>query len=180
MRQDSPLNSEASRDGRCGLSRQQPSGRPPKTAPPARELEVRGDHEGLPLVALGYDLEEQPRPVGVEGRKPSSPVPRMSAFASWASSRSSDPASRARLRRMTSDDAVKNLAGRICWQHSEQIASSMWVLPVPTSPMSTRSSLAPPLEEREQSRSARPKPSGQARGCPVVAVERLRQEARTS
>lgn len=38
----------------------------PEDGAPARELEVRGDHEGLPLVALGYDLEEQPRPVGVE------------------------------------------------------------------------------------------------------------------
>lgn len=41
----------------------------PEDGAPARELEVRGDHEGLPLVALGYDLEEQPRPVGVEGEE---------------------------------------------------------------------------------------------------------------
>ena len=34
---------------------------------PARELEVRGDHERLALVALRYDLEGQPRPVGAEG-----------------------------------------------------------------------------------------------------------------
>ena len=60
---------------------------------------------------------------------------------------------------MTSDDAVKNLAGRICWRHSEQIASSMWVLPVPTSPMSTRSSRL--SRNESEGRSARPKPSGQ-------------------
>ena len=31
----------------------------PEDGAPARELEVRGDHEGLPLVALGYDLERR-------------------------------------------------------------------------------------------------------------------------
>ena len=117
----------------------------PEDGAPARELEVRGDHEGLPLVALGHGLEEQARPVGVEGEEAELVYPQDVGLRElgWASSRSSDPASRARLRRMTSDDAVKNLAGRICWQHSEQIAPSMWVLPVPASPMSTRSSRLP-------------------------------------
>ena len=37
---------------------------------PPRELEVRGENDGLPLVCLRDHLEQQPRPVGVERKEP--------------------------------------------------------------------------------------------------------------
>ena len=42
----------------------------PEHRPPPAELQVRGDHHRLPLVCVGEDLEEQPRPVRVEREKP--------------------------------------------------------------------------------------------------------------
>ena len=42
----------------------------PNTDPPPAELQVRGDEHRLPLVCVGEDLEEQPRPVRVEREKP--------------------------------------------------------------------------------------------------------------
>lgn len=38
----------------------------PEYRPPAGELQVRGDHDRLPLVGVGEDLEHEARPVGVE------------------------------------------------------------------------------------------------------------------
>lgn len=43
---------------------------PPNTDPPPAELQIRGDYHRLPLVCIGEDLEEQPRPVRVEREKP--------------------------------------------------------------------------------------------------------------
>ena len=34
----------------------------PNTDPPPAELQVRGDYHRLPLVGVGEDLEQQPRP----------------------------------------------------------------------------------------------------------------------
>lgn len=42
---------------------------PEHRSPPA-ELQVHGDCHRLPLVCIGEDLEEQPRPVRVEREKP--------------------------------------------------------------------------------------------------------------
>ena len=42
----------------------------PEHRPPPAELKVRGDYRRLPLVSVGEDLEEQPRPVRVEREKP--------------------------------------------------------------------------------------------------------------
>lgn len=42
----------------------------PEHRPPPAELQVRGDYHRLPLVCVGEDLEEQPRPVRVEREKP--------------------------------------------------------------------------------------------------------------
>ncbi len=74
-----------------------------------------------------------------------------------AASRSSLPSSRARRRRITSDDAVKKRASRRLSQASWHRALAMWVLPVPTSPMSTRSSRR--SRNESESRSSRPRPS---------------------
>lgn len=59
---------------------------------------------------------------------------------------------------ITSEEAVKKRAGLACWQQSVQSASAMCVLPVPTSPMSTRSSWA--SRKESDSSSSLPKPSG--------------------
>lgn len=37
---------------------------------PPRELEVGGDHDGLPLVGVGEDLEQQAAAVGVQRQEP--------------------------------------------------------------------------------------------------------------
>lgn len=42
----------------------------PEHRPPPAKLQVRGDYHRLPLVSVGEDLEEQPRPVRVEREKP--------------------------------------------------------------------------------------------------------------
>lgn len=42
----------------------------PEHRPPPAELQIRGDYHRLPLVCVGEDLEEQPRPVRVEREKP--------------------------------------------------------------------------------------------------------------
>lgn len=42
----------------------------PRTPPTPAELQVRGEYHRLPLVYVGEDLEEQPRPVRVEREKP--------------------------------------------------------------------------------------------------------------
>ena len=60
-----------------------------------------------------------------------------------AASRSSLPSSRARLRRITSEDAVKKRASSLLSHASAQRADAMCVLPVLTSPTSTRSSQKP-------------------------------------
>ena len=78
------------------------------------------------------------------------------------SSRSSLPSSFARLRRITSDDAVKKRASRPAMHTSEASAQAMWVFPVPTSPMSTRSSRASTKDSA--SRSPLDRPSGSVTG----------------
>ena len=42
----------------------------PEHRPPPAELQIHGDHHRLPLVYVGEDLEEQPRPGRVEREKP--------------------------------------------------------------------------------------------------------------
>ena len=44
----------------------------PNTDPPPAELQVRGDYHRLPLVGVGEDLEQQPRPAR---RRPGEPEP---------------------------------------------------------------------------------------------------------
>ena len=73
-------------------------------------------------------------------------------------SRSSLPSSRARLRRITSDEAVKKRASSRLSHASWHSALAMWVFPVPTSPISTRSSRR--SRNESESRSSRPSPSG--------------------
>ena len=85
---------------------------------PPRELEVRRDDDGLPLVGVREHLEEQPRPSASSGRKPSSSITSSLARPTEASSASSLPSSRARLSRTASDDAVKNLASSLRSQHA--------------------------------------------------------------
>lgn len=60
-----------------------------------------------------------------------------------AASRSRHPSSRARRSRMTSDDAVKKRASILRSHASMHSAEAMCVLPVLTSPTSTRSSQKP-------------------------------------
>lgn len=60
-----------------------------------------------------------------------------------AASRSRRPSSRARRSRMTSDDAVKKRASILRSHASMHSAEAMCVLPVLTSPTSTRSSQKP-------------------------------------
>ena len=60
-----------------------------------------------------------------------------------AASRSRLPSSRARRSRMTSDDAVKKRASILRSHASMHSAEAMCVLPVLTSPTSTRSSQKP-------------------------------------
>ena len=60
-----------------------------------------------------------------------------------AASRSRRPSSRARRSRMTSDDAVKKRASILRSHATMHSAEAMCVLPVLTSPTSTRSSQKP-------------------------------------
>ena len=59
---------------------------------------------------------------------------------------------------MTSDEAVKNRASSLRSQASTHSAEAMCVLPVPTSPISTRSSRR--SRNPSEARSAHPSPSG--------------------
>ena len=59
---------------------------------------------------------------------------------------------------MTREDAVKKRASSLRSQASAHSAEAMWVLPVPTSPIRTRSS--PASRNDSGSRSSLPKPSG--------------------
>lgn len=78
-------------------------------APPG-ELGVGREHDRLRLVGLGDTRKGSLAPSASSGRKPSSSMTRSSAPPGWASSRSSLPSSRARRRRITIEEAVKNLA----------------------------------------------------------------------
>ena len=104
----------------------------PEHRPPPAELQVRGDYHRLPLVCVGEDLEEQPRPFRVEREKPELVDDEQAGLASVsAASRSSLPSSRARLRRITSEDAVKKRASSLLSHASAQRADAMCVLPMP-------------------------------------------------
>lgn len=74
----------------------------------------------------------------------------------------SSPSSRfscfARLRRMSKPEAVKNLTGMAFMHASLPGATARWLLPVPTGPWSTRSSLSP-TNSRPSSRT-RPRSGG--------------------
>ncbi len=102
-------------------------------APPS-ELQVRGEHHAPLLVGIRDDLEQESGPVDVDGQiaqlvddqQPGAPI-----VGSSASSRFS---SLARRRRITSDDAVKNLTGMPLSHASMPVAIAMCVLPHPTSP----------------------------------------------
>ena len=126
--------------------------------PPSRELEVGGEDDRLRLAGLRHHLEEQPRALGVEGQGPSSSTTGRSARPIWASSRSSLPSPFARRRRTARDGAVKNLVSILASQHIMHRAEAMWVFPVPTSPIRTRSPL--PRMNDSDSRSSRPNPCG--------------------
>lgn len=67
---------------------------------------------------------------------------------------------RARRSLATSDEAVKKRASRRLSQAGAHSAEAMWVLPVPTSPISTRSSRRPGNDS--DSSPSRPSPSGHA------------------
>ena len=97
-------------------------------------------------------------PSASSGRNPSSSMTSRRALPMIAASRSSLPSSRARLRRITSEDAVKKRASSLLSHASAQRADAMCVLPVPTSPMSTRSSLR--STKSSASSDSRPMPSG--------------------
>ena len=130
----------------------------PEDPSPAGELEVRGDDHALPLVGVGEDLEDETRAVGVERQNPSSSITSRRARAICDISRSSRPSSRARRRRMTSEEAVKKRASIFLSHASWHSALAMWVLPVPTSPISTKSSRR--SRNDSESRSSLPRPSG--------------------
>lgn len=68
----------------------------------------------------------------------------------------------ARLSLATSEAAVKKRASVPARQAARTSALAMWVLPVPTSPTSTRSSRLP--RKASDSRSARGSPSGNDTG----------------
>lgn len=111
----------------------------PEHRPPPAEPQVRGDHHRLRLVGVGEGLEERPRPVRVGREKPELVD---GERASLADERGL-PSSRARLRRITGEDAVKRLASSLLSHASAQRADAMCVLPVPTSPMSASSDSRP-------------------------------------
>ena len=113
----------------------------PEHGPPSRELEVGGEDDRLRLAGLRHHLEEQPRALGVEGQEPQLVHDGGSARPIWAGSRPSLPSPFARRRRIARDEAVKNLASVLASQHIMHRAEAMWVFPVPTSPIRTRSPL---------------------------------------
>ena len=125
---------------------------------PSRELQVGGEGHRLRLVGLRHHLEERPRALASRGGNPGSSTARRSARPIWESSRSSLPSTFARRRRITKEEAAKNLASIFASQRIMRRAEAMWVFPVPASPMSTRSSLA--SRNDGDSRPSRPKPSG--------------------
>lgn len=130
----------------------------PEHRPPPAELQVRGDYHRLPLVCVGEDLEEQPRPVRVEREKPELVDDEQAGLADERGLPVEPPVVAGALSRITSEDAVKKRASSLLSHASAQRADAICVLPVPTSPMSTRSSLR--STKPSASSDSRPMPSG--------------------
>ena len=109
--------------------------------PPAGEPQARGDRGRLSPVGLRGRPEQRPCAVRVERQEAGLVHDSMRARPTRESPRSSLPSSRARLRRITSDEAVKNRALALDSHASAHSAPAMCVLPQPTPPMRMRPSL---------------------------------------
>lgn len=113
----------------------------PEHRPPPAELQIRGDYHRLSLVCVGEDLEEQPRPVRVEREKPELIDDEQASLADERGPRSSFPSSRARLKRITSEDAVKKRASSLLSHASAQRTDAICVLPMLPRPTTTSGTL---------------------------------------
>lgn len=103
-------------------------------APPS-ELQVRGEHHAPLLVGIRDDLEQEPGPVDVD-RQVAQLVDDQQPGAAYRAQFRVEPVlvPRPRRKRITSDDAVKNLTGMPLSHASMPVAIAMCVLPHPTSP----------------------------------------------
>ena len=102
-------------------------------APPS-ELQVRGEHHAPLLVGIRDDLEQESGPVDVDGQIAQLVDDQQPGAPYRAQFRVEPVLVLARRRRITSDDAVKNLTGMPLSHASMPVAIAMCVLPHPTSP----------------------------------------------
>ena len=111
----------------------------PEHRPPPAEPQVRGDYHRLRLVGVGEGPEEWPRPVRGGREKPEL----VDDGQAGPADERGLPSSRARLGRITGEDAAKRRASSPLSHAGAQRADATRVLPVPTSPMGAGSDSRP-------------------------------------
>ena len=111
----------------------------PEHRPPPAEPQVRGDYHRLRLVGVGEGPEEWPRPVRGGREKPEL----VDDGQAGPADERGPPSSRARLGRITGEDAAKRRASSPLSHAGAQRADATRVLPVPTSPMGAGSDSRP-------------------------------------